>query len=307
MSDPIWVVYPSLILKETPMTQNKNIQKVLYIQPEHQTKPSNGEPDSVRYFAVGVLQNGLFSGIIHGYEGGGSYSEHYMLEGKYIPYAEVENEAFETIMNQIMWESFIKECYERLEEYVEYSNNGYFYEIKDRDKFNKFTPVYFPKPDYANTVFGNKEKYWSDEDFLKKCDIKEVAKKIVQNTKISQVSHSSIIKGTMEKLKQDNIYGPFFTEEVEKLLTEYLNKIFAEIEERSINLDEIAFRECDICTSCNKVLLPDDELYTSHEGESLCDACSIRCEGCEKYFTSIEIVIEDGFFVCRQCATDATE
>lgn len=46
---------------------------------------TNGESDSsVRYFSVGYLNNGKFSGLVYGYEGGGEYSYAYAYLGKYL-------------------------------------------------------------------------------------------------------------------------------------------------------------------------------------------------------------------------------
>lgn len=46
---------------------------------------TNGKSDSsVRYFSVGYLNNGKFSGLVYGYEGGGEYSYAYAYQGKYL-------------------------------------------------------------------------------------------------------------------------------------------------------------------------------------------------------------------------------
>lgn len=289
----------------------KNIteaQPVMCIQADHTKKPDN-EPDSVRYFAAGQVKNGLFTGLIHGFEGGGQYSGHCMLDGKFMPHIAddvcIEDDVMEDMLNKHTDKTFLNRCYNMLSEYIEYSVDGYFYEIKDRSKFNKFEPVSFARPDYANTTFGNEAGYWSNEEYLlKKCNIKELAKETVAQHHImnNDLQFATLVEETMRAFRDDEVYGPFFTEKIEKTLREYLDAILDHIEENSLTLDDLNLMDCDICVACDTVLLPEDELYESHKGESLCTSCSILCEGCDKYYVEDEMTLVDGTHVCEFCS-----
>jgi len=60
--------------------------------------------------------------------------------------------------------------------------------------------------------------------------------------------------------------------------------------------------ECEVCVECETVMLPNDECYEKHDGESLCSKCSIMCESCDSYFVEEEGVIDvDNLFCCLSC------
>lgn len=80
-----------------------------------------------------------------------------------------------------------------------------------------------------------------------------------------------------------------------------LKTIKAEIADRGLLVDDINLEECEVCNDCGKALLPDDEAYSSHNGDALCDVCSVRCDDCEEYYTANEIEVIDGFNVCVKC------
>jgi len=282
---------------------------VLYIQPEHDKKPEDpSEPDTVRYFAVGQVKDGLFSGLIHGYEGGGEYSEHCMHEGKYMPHdsdgESIEDETMENTLSNLIDRTFMDRCHSMLKKYIKYSIGGYFYEIIDRDALENFQPVYFDKPDYANTTFGNPAKYWSNEEYLMEIfEIYKLAKERIEFHYLCDSARDSktLISTTLEEMRHDLTCSPFFTDKMEGMVNSYLSMILDDMDVQGYTLKTMNIMDCDICISCNMPLLANDELYESHKGESLCASCSRLCDRCEKYFTKEEVSRKEGFCVCGTC------
>ena len=108
-----------------------------------------------------------------------------------------------------------------------------------------------------------------------------------------KLSSSEYIDKAVESYIRD--YGSTNKEEARL----YITTIVAKIEES--NICNISLPDCEICDSCQKVLLPDDEAYSKHDGEALCSECSHHCEGCDKNYTSDEMVLNEDVNSCKGC------
>lgn len=63
--------------------------------------------------------------------------------------------------------------------------------------------------------------------------------------------------------------------------------------------------DCEVCSNCNTVLLPDDELYGE---EILCDACSSICNTCSNYFSNAKMIDSvDDTKICKTCFNSVIE
>lgn len=273
--------------------------------------------DTVRYFAVGKTENDLFTGIVYGYEGGGEYSTDYMHKGKYVPY-ELNDEFFdddtrESLLNEAAGHGFIALCNDIISIHCEYDKELSVYKLKDTSPYKKkvfkgFGEVFTP-PNYANTTFDIEqtiETYSLSEFFIDAMNGFAIAKETAQqhhdhDPELPPLSFATLVEETVRSFRDDEVYEVVFDDETENKTRVYLDTLFNEMEKRCLSMDDVDFRECDICTNCGKVLLSDDELYESPISGSLCQSCSIMCDGCDLYHAPKEIVTFEDADLCPKC------
>jgi len=73
--------------------------------------------------------------------------------------------------------------------------------------------------------------------------------------------------------------------------------------EKKLKLDEVSFKEIEVCADCKTILLPNEEAYNNYNNtEVLCHTCSVYCAVCEGYCKESEALHIDGFDICPLCA-----
>jgi len=84
-----------------------------------------------------------------------------------------------------------------------------------------------------------------------------------------------------------------------KSLQEITNEVLA----KGYALEDINFNEIEVCVTCDKLLLPDDEAYSSYnEQDVFCSQCSVYCDVCEMYMSENEVhKYEDNVVMCPKC------
>jgi hypothetical protein len=269
---------------------------------------------TINYMSIGQMIENKFNGIVYSYKGGGVYSDWYVYQDKYLPTffsdeEAVDNDTAAQWLNHLVNDNnFVKSCYEKMSEYAVFEAEHL---IKD-DKLRQFENknVYSHNMGISSKIVtedDSAEYYeWDEFTFLFnwKSLIKDCLDHQITIDENGELSSSELVNEAISALMEDSVYCDLFSrDEVEK----YITQIVEEIESRNgpgeeSNLCNINIQECDICTSCNKVLLADDELYTKHNGDSLCAGCSFLCEGCNQYFTDDEVYFDKyGTEGCKKC------
>lgn len=130
----------------------------------------------VRYFCVGSHdKDNKFTGLVHGYEGGGEFSEKLIIQDKFIPdYLNDEPIEWDTLVeafNKISLYSF-DELDAAIREYIDFDTNKLAWEVHD-DSTNLFDGIVYSEnmpldpPSYAITTWGNRNiGYWTFEEFI---------------------------------------------------------------------------------------------------------------------------------------------
>lgn len=62
-----------------------------------------------------------------------------------------------------------------------------------------------------------------------------------------------------------------------------LQNVIKEAEMRGLAMNEVIYRDVEVCKGCEKILFIDDEAYESAKGDALCSACACLCECCNQY------------------------
>lgn len=270
-----------------------------------------------RYFAVGKVEDKLFTGMVYGYEGGGCYSFDYLHRQKFIPsdsqYGECWDDDYrETLLCTAVDSEFIRRCNDIIALHLKYDGDAGQYMIRDPKMYEHELMLgfgnHFNTPTYGFTTFdnGTVETYSRSEFMYDALHAKKLARDMAEyhhttNPEEPSLSFATLVEETMRSLRDDDVYGPIMDDETEEKLRAYLNSIFDEMENRGLSMDEVAFRECDVCTNCGKVLLSDDELYESPISGSLCQCCSVMCDSCDMYFAPKEIATHDDCDLCPSC------
>ena len=271
---------------------------------------------NISHLMSGKIEDDKFSGIVSAYVGGGEHDEWYILNNKFLPMSYKDGEAIEydtaaNLLNLAIGDdNFIDDCRKTIMKYTT-TNDTDPDEYVLRDKrhgdgsafyvtsIKSFTPMNFGNTTFEN---GSIDSYSTLEEFInEEFDFESLIKRELMQQSDSDIDgkldSSELIELSIQALYKK--FGDFFPKEK---TTEYIQKIVDDIEDREKNISNVGIDECAICTSCNEVLLPDDECYESHDGKALCDGCSILCEGCDKYYTDKEGTDEDGYFVCKNCS-----
>lgn len=112
-------------------------------------------------------------------------------------------------------------------------------------------------------------------------------------------SSSTLMTMAIDALCEDEEYCDLIDR---KSAEAYLQKIADALELKGLTFYDINILECEICSQCGVVLLPDDECYQDHEsGLALCSACSIQCRGCGNAIASSKVVGCTEYY-CEVCA-----
>jgi len=249
---------------------------------------------TINYMAIGQMVNKKFNGVVYSYEGGGEYSDWYVYQDKYLPMAHKDEEcvnndiASQWLNHLVKNNSFVKNCYEEMSKYATF---------EEKHKIRDEKLIYFENNCFSHNigltskiVSNDKDAkfYEWDEDFINLFDWKSLIKDCFEHqVEIDTYQESTLnelVNDSVNTLIEDLVYGEIFNEETVK---NYISTIVNEIDNRGekIHVYATAIQECDICENCGTVLLANDELYTSHDGKSLCAGCSVLCEGCDQYFT----------------------
>ena len=272
----------------------------LYIRLEDDKK-------TINYMAIGQMVNEKFNGIIYSTISN-VYEDWYVYQDKLLPTSHKDDEAVEhDVASQwldhlVKDSSFSKDCYEKMSEYALYESEHI---IKDEKL------MYFENNCYSKNI-GNTSKIVANSDTAEYYDWSELTglfdwKSLIKDCFEHQVvidenkdaTLDELISDSVNVLMEDLVYGGIFNEESVK---NYISAIAQEINNIGKNLHVYAIQECCVCQDCGKVLLYDDELYTKHNGDSLCAGCSFLCEGCDQYFTDDEVYIDiNSVKGCKNC------
>ncbi|OGS70750.1 MAG: hypothetical protein A3F91_09565 [Flavobacteria bacterium RIFCSPLOWO2_12_FULL_35_11] len=126
----------------------------------------NASENAIRYFAIGEIDNkNLFTGMIHGYEGGGEYSECLMYKNAYVATSDNEGEPLEweeqvAILENLMGDGYVDRLNDVSYKYLEYDTEVCNYLMLDEAMPNKNISVFelnfdITPPSYANTEWEN--------------------------------------------------------------------------------------------------------------------------------------------------------
>ncbi len=130
----------------------------------------------VRYFCVGFHdKDNKFTGLVHGFEGGGEFSEKLIIQDKFIPdYLNDEPIEWDTLVdafNRISLYTF-DELDEAIREYLDFDTSKQEWEVVE-DKMNIFDGKVYSKnmlinpPSYAMTTWDDRDiGYWTMEEFI---------------------------------------------------------------------------------------------------------------------------------------------
>jgi len=268
---------------------------------------------TINYMSIGQMVEGKFNGIVYSYKGGGVYSDWYVYQDKYLPTTYSDNEAVdddtaEQWLNHLVNDNnFVKSCHEKMSNYIVFEA---VHLIKE-DKLGRFEN----KNCYAHNIGisskivieDDSAEYYEWDEFVGLFDWKYLIKDCLDHqitiNQNGELGSSELVNEAISALMGDDVYGSIFNEAE---VRNYITKIADEIETRNCdnesNLCDMNIQDCGICTECGTVLLADDELYESSKGESLCQNCSILCEGCNQYFVASDIFTDkDGVDGCKNC------
>jgi hypothetical protein len=86
-----------------------------------------------------------------------------------------------------------------------------------------------------------------------------------------------------------------------------LSDVVNAADNKGYSLQDIVFSDVEVCHECHSVLFIDDEAYSTHSNNVLCDSCSCRCEHCEAYFMEKELSLNgEGLSLCSSCLVKDT-
>lgn len=158
--------------------------------------------------------------------------------------------------------------------------------------WNNSQEIYFH--DLKMVIYQNNEEILSFKDLIKDA----LDHQIIIDTK-GKLTSLELVEEAIKTLLDDEVHSKYIKEND---IRNYIEAIAKHVEDEGLNLCNINIRECEICSSCQKVLLPDDECYEKHDGESLCSKCSIMCESCDSYFIEAEGIRDiENNFCCLSC------
>lgn len=130
----------------------------------------------VRYYCVGTHdKNNKFTGLVHGYEGGGEFSESFIVQDKFIPdYHDGEPIEWETLVeafNKVSLYTF-DELDDAIREYLDFDTNCLQWEALE-EKISLFDELIYSQnmpikpPSYANTKWNDRKiNYWKFKEFV---------------------------------------------------------------------------------------------------------------------------------------------
>lgn len=266
---------------------------------------------TINYMAIGKMVNKKFNGVVYSYEGGGEYSDWYVYQDKYLPTIHKDGEcasndvACQWLDHLVKNSSFTKECYNKMGEYTIFEEA---HMVRDEKLIYFENNCFSRNIGIASKIVSSNEDaehYKWDDDFINLFDWKSLIKDCfmhqVEIDTHEDLTLSELIDNSVNMLMEDLVYGEIFDRTT---VENYISTIVHKIGDRGekIHIYASVLQEYDICTNCGKVLLPNDELYEKHNGDSLCTECAILCEGCNKYFTEDEIYFDKfGVEGCKNC------
>ena len=130
----------------------------------------------VRYFCIGSHdKDNKFTGLVHGYEGGGEFSEKLIIQDKFIPdYLNDEPIEWDTLVdafNKISLYTF-DELDEAIRVYLDFDTSRQEWEVLE-EKMNLFDGIVYSEnmvinpPSYAMTTWNGRDiDYWTFEEFI---------------------------------------------------------------------------------------------------------------------------------------------
>lgn len=197
-----------------------------------QLKKENSK--EVRYFAIGEHdEQNRFTGYVHGYEGGGEYSDTFIYKNKYLPYM-LEEEPIEWDSHVDAFDYVSKNNFDKLDskirEFINYDTNVLSWHLLDEsiELFNGglvYSNMDINPPSYGLTTW--EEGYleiWTMEDFEK--EIKLESKNDLKDYCEDYIYYHGCLP-TDFKLFEDSVFETtVYFEEFESILgSELFNKI----------------------------------------------------------------------------------
>ncbi|MFY4789621.1 hypothetical protein ACOTWR_06800 [Aliarcobacter butzleri] len=197
-----------------------------------QLKKENSK--EVRYFAIGEHdEQNRFTGYVHGYEGGGEYSDTFIYKNKYLPYM-LEEEPIEWDSQVDAFDYVSKNNFDKLDskirEFIDYDTNVLSWHLLDEsiELFNSglvYSNMDINPPSYGLTTW--EEGYleiWTMEDFEK--EIKLESKNDLKDYCEDYIYYHGCLP-TDFKLFEDSVFETtVYFEEFESILgSELFNKI----------------------------------------------------------------------------------
>ena len=86
------------------------------MKPSYYIVKDNPTDETVRFFVIGYFINNKFTGMMHDYIGGGEYQEHLIVEDKFLPFTDVDDELYDWEDTVTRFEQLSKVRYTKLEE-----------------------------------------------------------------------------------------------------------------------------------------------------------------------------------------------
>ena len=183
------------------------------------------------------------------------------------------------------------------------STNDYVSKSEDPENFNKICNEILGKNKELSEAEHTKAESKKPK-FLKKSAQEKLIKSVLDYHVIvdehNELSTQELVETSLKALMEDEVVGHKIDEDyvssyIKRILSRSEN-VYGEDSVRNINI-----LECEICSECGTVLLPNDECYEKHNGEAICSSCGFLCESCGKYYTKEEGVNISGVFTCNNC------
>lgn len=139
----------------------------------------------VRYFSCGFMDERGFTGLVHGYEGGGEYSEWFYYNGDYVDsdtfdeyddddYIDEFSMVVDAVCDEVGDSDFYDTIIELVGQFIEWDDDNCSYYLKDEmkpvfeDKNIACYGVDIDAVDYGNTSFTEDENNYTDDENIKK-------------------------------------------------------------------------------------------------------------------------------------------
>lgn len=216
----------------------------------------------VRYYAVGKYVNDKFTGIAHGYEGGGVYSERYIYKNKFLPIYDEDNGSYEWDDSTEAFSLLVgKNDYLRLEreveKYLDFDTDKLHWVIDEKNIYlfdNNVCSIGFKgnPPAYGNTSWNEAE--------LKEWDLEEIKSELKKKSRLELTSYcddyiehhkafpmdmllliDTPFETKIEFVEYESILGDLFSKLADKIYNYYwIDPSFYDDDEHASGLCEIA-------------------------------------------------------------------